>query len=146
VLVLCLLCVVAALWLWRIPSPKPVHENEMASPPKTESTASQEGKARAISLLEGAERHSSSGVNLGNIAVVNVKRLLVAHPPGENTPAARAENGAEIQRVVNEVAREKGFALVLDRSGFSDNQMQVVLTAPHLPDLTEEVLQRLTPP
>ena len=76
-------------------------------------------------------------------AVVDLDRLLAAHPPATNSAEARATMVQHIKQIVAARAAAHYFTLVFDISAKDSKSIPFILNADEMPDLTEEVLQEL---
>jgi hypothetical protein len=77
--------------------------------------------------------------------VVDLERLIAARQPGTNSPEARARMIGDIRRIVAARARAHGLAFVVDISARSSSGAPVVLATNGVPDITGEVLEKLSP-
>jgi Skp family chaperone for outer membrane proteins len=90
--------------------------------------------------------HSASDPwnRIHSIAIVDVARLLEAHPPISLSQDAKTEAVLEIERAISARVTVHAFSLVFDVSGQSLNGVPVVMASPRAFDLTDEVLQELS--
>ena len=80
------------------------------------------------------------------VGVVDLDRLLAAHPPGTNTLQARKRVLRDIKRIVAVRATANDLGLIFDISGQSLTGAPFILATNGVPDITDEVLQELSQP
>ena len=78
-------------------------------------------------------------------AVVDLGRLLAAHPASTNSPEARMAMIARIKEVVAVRAAAHHYTFVFDVAATASANTPFILTAEEVPDLTDEVLTVLAP-
>ena len=93
-------------------------------------------KSEAAAELEKANALERAIAELGTTNQRNLE---------EQFRAAKKEILDDIARVVREFNAEKGYTLVLDKSGASDNGLPQVLDAPGADDITADIISRLKP-
>jgi Skp family chaperone for outer membrane proteins len=86
----------------------------------------------------------ASGSGATAFGVVDLERLIAAHPSGGDSQDTRESVLRNIKRTVAVRASAHGFGLIFDISAKSSRGTPFILVTNGVPDITDEVLKELT--
>jgi len=133
-------------------TPAPIHQPHItyidAPPPiqATTTTPSPAIDARLAAYLKPPwqDAYIPTGARSTTFGIVDLYRLVAAHPPDTNSPDARASLLRDIRDSIATRAHAHGFSLVLDISANSSFYTPFVLATNGPVDITAEVLEDLS--